>query len=98
MTDDHEKALEAAARAIERQFDEYMDAPSQVFASKAITAYLAAREAAGWVMVPVEADKAMLDAFVSRALQVSIQGEGGWSEYGRNQWQQMLAARPRGEG
>jgi len=47
---------------------------------------------AGFVIAPIEPTPAMLDAFVSRALQVPIQGEGGWSEYGRNQWQQMLTA------
>jgi hypothetical protein len=34
----------------------------------------------------------MIDAFVARALQVTIHGEGGWSEYARNQWATMLAA------
>jgi hypothetical protein len=34
----------------------------------------------------------MLDAFVARALQVSVQGEGGWTNYARNQWQTMLDA------
>jgi len=45
-----------------------------------------------------EPTPAMLDAFVSRALQVSIDGEGGWSAYGRNQWQAMLDAAIRGLG
>lgn len=39
-----------------------------------------------------EPSPAMLDRFVSRALCVSIHGEGGWSEYGRNQWQAMIDA------
>ena len=39
-----------------------------------------------------EPTPAMIDAFVSRALQVSVSGEGGWSEYARNQWQTMIAA------
>lgn len=39
-----------------------------------------------------EPTPAMLDRFVSRALQVSVHGEGGWSEYGRNQWQAMIDA------
>lgn len=42
--------------------------------------------------------KELFDAFVSRALQVSISGEGGWSEYARNQWKQMLAAILRSQG
>ena len=37
-----------------------------------------------------EPSPAMLDRFVSRALCVSVSGEGGWSEYGRNQWATML--------
>jgi len=41
---------------------------------------------------------AMLDAFVARALQVSVEGEGGWTNYARNQWQTMFAAAIRGEG
>jgi restriction endonuclease Mrr len=39
-----------------------------------------------------EPTPAMLDAFVARALQVSVQGEGGWTNYARNQWQTMLDA------
>lgn len=45
---------------------------------------------AGFAIVPIEPTPAMIDRFVSRALQVSIHGEGGWSEYARNQWKQML--------
>lgn len=44
----------------------------------------------GLVIVPIEPTPAMIDRFVSRALQVSIHGEGGWSEYARSQWKQML--------
>lgn len=53
---------------------------------------------AGFVIAPIEPTPAMIDAFVSRALQVSISGEGGWSEYARNQWKQMLAAFLRSQG
>ena len=53
---------------------------------------------AGFVIAPIEPTPAMIDAFVSRALQVSISGEGGWSEYARNQWKQMLAAILRAQG
>jgi len=38
----------------------------------------------------------VLEDCKSRALQVSIEGEGGWSAYGRNQWQAMLDAAIRG--
>jgi len=47
---------------------------------------------AGLAIVPLEPTPAMIDSFVSRALQVSVSGEGGWSEYARNQWKQMVAA------
>lgn len=33
-----------------------------------------------------------IDRFVSRALCVSVHGEGGWSAYGRGQWQTMIDA------
>ena len=36
--------------------------------------------------------EAMLDRFVSRALCVSVHGEGGWSDYARGQWQTMIQA------
>ena len=35
---------------------------------------------------------AMIDRFVSRALCVSISGEGGWSDYALHQWQAMIDA------
>src|SRR5689334_19049664 len=34
----------------------------------------------------------MIDRFVSRALCVSVHGEGGWSEYAKAQWQTMIDA------
>ena len=49
---------------------------------------------AGWVLVPVEPTGAMVDRFVSRALCVSVHGDGGWSEYARQQWATMLSAVP----
>ncbi len=39
-----------------------------------------------------EPSEKMIDRFVSRALCVSIHGEGGWSEYAVNQWQAMIDA------
>lgn len=39
-----------------------------------------------------EPSPAMIDRFVSRALQVSVQSEGGWSNYARQQWKTMLEA------
>lgn len=64
-----QKALEAAARAIENGSAEEWEAMplihKQVFRSQAkaaITAYLAAMEAEGFVMVPVEPTPEMHDA------------------------------------
>lgn len=39
-----------------------------------------------------EPSEAMLDRFVSRALCVSVHGEGGWSDYARGQWRTMIQA------
>ena len=47
-----------------------------------------------WVLVPREPTEAMIDRFVSRALCVSVHGDGGWSNYAREQWAAMLAAAP----
>jgi hypothetical protein len=66
---DHEKALEAAARAVDRQlaFEVKSDVRAHELtreeqtsvAQAAITVYLAQREADGFVMVPVEATAAI---------------------------------------
>lgn len=40
----------------------------------------------------LEPTPAMIDRFVSRALCVSIHGDGGWSNYAREQWQTMVQA------
>lgn len=52
------------------------------------------------IMAMREPAEAMIDRFVSRALCVSVHGEGGWSNYGRGQWQTMidgaLNANPKG--
>lgn len=48
----------------------------------------------GWVLVPVEPTEEMIDRFVSRALCVSVHGDGGWSKYAREQWSAMLSAVP----
>lgn len=39
-----------------------------------------------------EPSEAMIDRFVSRALCVSVHGEGGWSNYAREQWKTMIDA------
>ena len=45
-----------------------------------------------------EPTPAMVDRFVSRALQVSVHSEGGWSDYAHNQWQAMIDGALAGEG
>lgn len=40
----------------------------------------------------IEPTEAMIDRFVSRALCVSVHGEGGWSDYAREQWKTMIQA------
>ena len=44
-----------------------------------------------------EPTPAMLDRFVSRAPCVSVHGDGGWSNYGREQWRTMLSAALHGD-
>lgn len=39
-----------------------------------------------------EPTETQIDRFVSRALCVSVAGDGGWSEYARQQWQAMIDA------
>lgn len=46
------------------------------------------------VIVPKEPSEAMLDRFVSRALNVSVHGDGGWTKYGREQYRAMIEAAP----
>ena len=55
-------------------------------------------QAAAAIKAMREPSEAMIDRFVSRALCVSISGEGGWSEYARAQWQTMIDAALVGEG
>jgi D-alanyl-D-alanine dipeptidase len=40
----------------------------------------------------MEPSSAMIDRFVSRALCVTVHGDGGWSNYAREQWTAMLSA------
>lgn len=80
------KSLEAASEAVAVQFDKDMDAPSQVFAGVAITAYLASEREAGRVMVPVEATDAMMGAVCDT------------SPFAQSIYAAMIAARPNGEG
>ncbi len=55
----------------------------------------------GLVFVTLEAlgepTPKMIDRFVSRALCVSGHGDGGWSNYAREQWSAMLSAAIEGE-
>jgi len=45
-------------------------------------------------IVPIEPTEAMVDRFVSRALCVSVEGEGGWSKYAQEQYKAMIEASP----
>lgn len=49
----------------------------------------------GYQLAPIEPTESMLDAGVAMALQVSVQGEGGWSKYLRGLYKQMLSASPK---
>jgi hypothetical protein len=95
---DHEKALEAAARAVDRQlaFEVKSDVRAHELtreeqtsvAQAAITVYLAQREADGFVMVPVEATS-----------EQHLAGHGvAHHRCPLVTYSAMLAARPRGEG
>jgi hypothetical protein len=86
---DHEKALEAAARAVRDNMIYVVSAKeAKVFAQDAITAYLAQREADGFVMVPVEATS-----------EQHLAGHGvAHHRCPLVTYSAMLAARPRGEG
>lgn len=63
-------------------------------AARAALSASATTQQEGWRWVPVEPTEAMLDRFVSRALCVSVHGDGGWTGYARQQWAAMLAAAP----
>lgn len=65
-----------------------MDEPSEW----TIEAILTDIEAQGFVIVPREPTPEMVDRFVSRALCVSIHGDGGWSNYAMEQWKTMIEA------
>lgn len=85
MSELREKVARAIAQrnyssATPRDLDEMAEGFSED-ADAAIAAVLEAMQ---------EPSPAMLDRFVSRALCVSVSGDGGWSEYGRNQWATML--------
>lgn len=99
MTDDHEKALEAAVGAICAtgllEGDEARSA-----ASACVAAYLAAREAAGWVMVPVEATaEGCLGAVLCAGELFTSEGHFKVNqEKALENLRNLIASRPRGEG
>lgn len=49
----------------------------------------------GYQLAPMEPTESMIDAGVAMALQVSVQGEGGWSKYLLGLYKQMLSASPK---
>lgn len=78
--------IEAIARAVR-------DMPFHEREAYAVTeAALTAITEQGMVIAPRDPTPAMLDAFVARALNVSVHGDGGWSNYGREQWRAMISA------
>ncbi len=48
----------------------------------------------GWKLVPVEPTEEMLDRGVAFALQATVHGEKGWTNYVRSLFQTMIAAAP----
>lgn len=48
----------------------------------------------GYVLLPEEPSSAMLDRAVAFALNVSLGGDYSWTDYMRDLWKTMLAARP----
>lgn len=76
--------IEIMATAIRHTYD---GSPAEI-----ALALDSALEEAGFAIVPVEPTEAMVDRFVSRALQVTISDEGSWSNYARNQYKAMLKA------
>lgn len=93
-------ALEAATKAMQDKRAELQHFRlARIYddlSSAAITAYLAAREADGWVMVPKIPSSAMLDRAVAFALNVTLSGDYGWSSYMRDLYARMLTAAQNG--
>jgi hypothetical protein len=87
--------LESVARAIcteSLRWDEDEAAPSMLISLVDVNWPKYIPEARASIQALREPSPAMLDAFVSRALQVSVSGEGGWTQYAIGQWQQMVDA------
>lgn len=79
--------VERVARIIGDHYDGHAD-PVET-PNNWTSAMQAARAAVEAMREPTEAQ---LDRFVSRALCVSVSGQGGWSKYARDQWQTMIDA------
>lgn len=85
-----DKAIEAAARAVaDEEGYRYSERRRRWdrIAQTAITAYLTAKEADGFVMVPVEATARMVVAGANER-------ENGDMELHARKWRAMIAARP----
>lgn len=89
-----DSAMEAACRAADNQFGGLSHRESYMI-SVAITAYLAAKEAAGFVMVPVEPTEAMLEAGWSGDFILSERAEK--DELARVYRDMLIAAAQEGE-
>lgn len=103
MTNPHAKAIEAASKAILANI-EMVSVSGGVIASgyekaaqAAVTAYLAAMEAAGEVLAPVSPTPAMIAEGRERdPLACDVDAGDAQMVYGRI-WEAMIAARPREE-
>lgn len=61
-------------------------------ATAAITAYLAQAEKEGWVIVPREPERVVIDRAVAFALNVSLTGDYNWSAYMSDLYRRMIHA------
>lgn len=85
-----DSAMEAAARAVYRAMGDEING-SEDIARAAIAAYLAAKEAEGFVMVPVEPTREMIYTGTDKLYE-----NAPWSDC-VHVWSAMIAARPREE-
>ena len=95
---DHGKALEAAARAVAGRAGAVWSQDAnryRGYAQAAVAAFLAQREADGFVMVPVEPTEVMVKAGVQLAFRIRLSPEYSWQDYMTDLHRAMLAARPK---
>ena len=83
-------ALEAARVAWLESASDYTRLDTSI--SAAITAYLAQREKEGFVEVPVEPERIVIDRAVAFALNVLLTGDYNWSAYMTDLYRRMIHA------